>query len=61
MKFPYVYSWKNNEKRLFLYGRTCLVVKWHKSNTCVVEFQNGQRETVSRNALKKAPAETEDK
>lgn len=23
MKFPYVYSWKNNEKRLFLYGRTC--------------------------------------
>jgi len=58
----YVYRWKNNEKRATLYGRTCRVVTWgsrkkndigKNHNSALVEFENGQREIISRNALRR--------
>jgi len=54
--YPYQYAWKNNEKRATLYGRCCRVVVCGKMNSCLVEFDNGQREVISRNALRKAGA-----
>lgn len=50
----YKYSWGNNEKRQKLKGRECLVLARGRMNSCLIEFtDNGQREIVSRNALRK--------
>ena len=49
----YVYRWKNNSKRQSLYGRICQVLARGKMNSALVEFENGQREIISRNALRK--------
>lgn len=50
----YRYNWKNNEKRRSLYGRRCLVIHRGRPNSALVEFtDNGQREVISRNALRK--------
>lgn len=53
MKFPYVYGWKNNSKRLTLYGRRFKVIHRGKMNSALVEFEGGQREVISRNAIRK--------
>lgn len=52
--YPYRYAWKNNTKRATLYKRACRVVARLARNSCIVEFVNGQRECVSRNALRRA-------
>jgi hypothetical protein len=49
----YVYKWKNNEKRLSMYGRKCKVIVRGRANSALVEFEDGQREIISRNAIKK--------
>jgi hypothetical protein len=49
----YRFCWKNNEKRRSLYGRQCSIVIRGRANSALVEFENGQREVVSRNALRK--------
>lgn len=49
----YRYAWRNNAKRAALYGRECRVVLRSAKNSALVEFENGQREVVSRNALRK--------
>lgn len=50
----YRYIWGNNEKRATLKGRMCRVVARGKMNSALVEFaDNGQREVVSRNALRR--------
>lgn len=49
----YKYIWGNNEKRATLKGRACKVLKRLSMNSAIVEFENGQREIVSRNALRK--------
>lgn len=49
----YIYTWGNNEKRKTLKGRKCKVLKRLAVNSAIVEFENGQREVVSRNALRK--------
>jgi hypothetical protein len=54
MKFPYVYGWKNNSKRLTLYGRRFRVIVRMKMNSALVEFEDGQVEVISRNAIRKA-------
>ena len=51
--YPYFYAWKNNEKRETLYKRACRVVVRGRMNSCLIEFENGQREIVSRNAIKR--------
>lgn len=47
----YVYRWQNNEKRKALKGRFCKVLVRGRANSALVQFENGQREVVSRNAL----------
>ena len=48
----YIYVWGNNPKRASLKGRKCRVLMRGKKNSALVEFENGQREIVSRNALR---------
>lgn len=52
----YRYVWGNNEKRATLRGRLCRVVARGALNSALVEFvDNGQREVVSRSALRRVP------
>jgi len=50
----YVYTWKNYPERAKYYGCTCRILKRLRLNSAIVEFINGDRLTVSRNALRKA-------
>lgn len=50
----YRYTWGNNAKRASMKGRLCRVVARGRMNSALVEFGNGQREVISRNALRKA-------
>jgi hypothetical protein len=49
----YVYRWRNNAKRFTLFGRRCRVICRGTMNSALVEFENGQREVISRNALRR--------
>ena len=49
----YFYGWNNNEKRRKLYKRRCRIVAVGKMNSCLIEFEDGHKEIVSRNAVKK--------
>ncbi len=53
MDYPYYYAWKNNSKRETLYQRPCRIVARGALNSILIEFENGQREVVSRNAVRK--------
>jgi len=50
----YVYGWKNNRKRQALYGKRCRVLARGGMNSALVEFENGQKEIISRNALRRS-------
>ena len=51
----YEYKWSNNPKRATLRDRKCFVICRGTMNSCMVEFvDNGEREVISRNALRKA-------
>jgi len=56
-EFPYYYAWKNNSKRVSLYQRRCRVLGRLSANSALVEFENGQKEIISRNALRKVKNE----
>ena len=47
----YIYGWKNNAKRQLLYGKRCRALAWGKRNSVLVEFEDGNREIISRRAL----------
>ena len=49
----YWYAWKNNPKRKTLYGRKFKVLVRGKMNSALVEFENGQKEVISRNAMRR--------
>lgn len=50
----YRYAWKNNSKRQTLFGRLFKVLARGKQNSALVEFlDNGQREVISRNAMRR--------
>lgn len=50
----YRYRWGNNEKRLTMKGRICVVLARGRMNSCLIEFvDDGQQEIVSRNSLRK--------
>lgn len=51
--YPYYYAWRNNSKRLTLYRRHCRIVARLKFNSLIIEFESGQRECVSRNAVRR--------
>jgi len=49
-----VYLWGNNTKRATLKGRKCIVIAYGRRNSALVEFENGQREIISRRAISPA-------
>ena len=51
--YPYIFGWGNNVKRATMKGRKCRVLYGGRMNSCVIEFEDGQRECVSRNALRR--------
>lgn len=55
-EFLYYYAWKNNPKRAGLYRRRLRVIARGALNSVLVEFANGQREVISRNALRRVRA-----
>lgn len=56
----YRYSWGNNSKRRTMKGRICRVLCRGSMNSALIEFvDNGQREVVSRYALRRFGEEFE--
>jgi len=53
LAYPYYYCWRNNSKRQTLHGRKFRVLVRLAMNSDLVEFENGQREVISRNAKRK--------
>lgn len=52
----YLFCWGNNEKRKTMKMRICKVLARGSCNSCMIEFvDNGQKEIVSRNSLRKVP------
>lgn len=51
----YEYVWGNNEKRKTMKGRLCKIVEHLGFHSILIEFlDNGQREVISLNAIRKA-------
>jgi hypothetical protein len=48
----YVFFWGNNSKREALRGRRCRIIASGAKRSCLVEFEDGQKEIVSRRALR---------
>ena len=57
MKYTHRFAWGNNPKRATLKGRLCRIIAAGKKNSVMIEFADGQREIVSRRALRKVEAE----
>jgi hypothetical protein len=57
----YTYAWGNNERRLTLKGRKCRVLAQGAKGSVMVQFENGQKEVVSRRALRKGKTWAEQK
>jgi len=51
--YSYIYRFRNNAKRKLLYGKRCRVIKRLAKNSAVVEFEDGHKEIISRNALRR--------
>lgn len=50
--YKYLYTWGNNAKRATLKGRSCRSLVFGKKNSVLIEFENGQREVVSRYSIR---------
>lgn len=48
----YFFAWKNNPKRQTLYKRRCRVIARGALNSVLIEFEGGQKECVSRHAVR---------
>jgi hypothetical protein len=53
--YPYYYAWKNNPKRLSLCKRPCRILSIGSLNSIMIQFEDGQTEIVSRNAIRRLP------
>jgi len=53
-RMMYTFSRGNNTKRATMKGRKCRVLARGKMNSALVMFENGQREIVSRNSLRRS-------
>ena len=52
-RYPYIYRWRNNVKRAEMHGRRFRILARLRMNSALVEFEDGRREVISRNAIKK--------
>ena len=50
----YIYAWGNNPVRAQLKGRRCRVLCRGAMNSALVEFEDGTRHVISRNAIRRA-------
>lgn len=61
MTLTHYYAWRNNlalglrpcPKRITLHRRLCRILARGKMNSVLIEFADGQRECVSRNAVRR--------
>ena len=53
------FAWGNNPKRATLKGRRCRKIASGKMGSVLVEFEGGQREIISRRALRGLPVVVE--
>ena len=51
--YPYIFNWGNNSKRATMKGRKCKVNARGKMNSMEIEFEDGQKEIVSRNSIRR--------
>lgn len=51
------FAWKNNEKRAEMYGKPCRIIARGTQNSRLIEFENGTREVVSGNSIRKLRGE----
>jgi len=49
----YIYRWERMGRK----GQRCVVLIRGSLNSCLVQFEDGFEAVISRNALRKAPAE----
>jgi len=49
----HIYYWQNNAVRKALFGRKCRIVNSGKMCTVLIEFEDGERITTSRRALRR--------
>jgi hypothetical protein len=50
----HTYEWKNNSKRVTMYGRRCrIITRTPNRLSIVIEFEDGQREVVIRRAIRR--------
>lgn len=47
------YAWGNNQKRARLKGRPCKIIAHGKMNSRLIEFDDGRREVVSGNSIRR--------
>ena len=52
-KLTHKFVWGNNEKRAELKDRLCRILAHGAKGSVVVEFENGQRECISRRAIRR--------
>lgn len=52
IEYPYVYTWGNNSKRERMKGNRFRIIVRGGMNSVLVEFEGGQREIISRNAIR---------
>ena len=60
MEYKYYYAWKNNPKREDMYSRRFKIISRGAMNSVLIEFENGQREVISGNAIRKVNQVRED-
>ena len=53
MRFPYFFAWKRGPVWSGLYRRPCRVIARGSLNSALVEFEDGRKFIISRNALRR--------
>lgn len=51
--FDLVFNWGNNSKRHTMKGRKCRIIARGRMNSIEIEFEDGQREIVSRYSVRR--------
>ena len=57
LKYPFVYAWKNNERRSEFKDKPCrIIARGSRMHSVLIEFEDGQRIVTSAWAIKQAGA-----
>ena len=58
MTYPYIYRWHRLPQ---YFSKSCRLIRRGGMNSAEVEFEDGVRHIISRNALRKSPTPPEEK